>query len=662
MSSAQEISATTPASSSQNSYINQYLINVMKRNAPILIFEPEEKYFTDNVDAYLQVVDLCNLRDKSVIAKPPLTQANLPSGDPSRETFLAIPSGNEGIESGNPATTKVYVHALGWTHNGRSGYDFQYFFFYPYNGTGFLIIKLGALATGDIGIPGGNHEGDWESIIVRTDTEGNVIGIYCNQHSGGTWYLPDQLEWSSDRHPHIYVARYGHPCYASVGHFPTPKGDLTVSVGGLEFGVQLDNVTGKGRMLPTAPIAELVAASFVPGTDITPPWWLDYLGRYGLVTYNEQDLKRITGTLEDVLHKVAVPEPIAGEAAAQIANWLVDKLEEITPDGPEPPKTKGWWDTVQSDGPWRTLDYHWIGNTAISSLESHIDPRSDFGPSLAVSGETVHMVYKGYKTNALYAATYDGLQWLGNTPIKIAGGDPESNRTPGLAWFKDKLYMAYKRADSNALYIAWYDGTAWHGNEVIRVPGGLDPMSDDGPALAAFNGQLYMVHKAQGPFSNELYLSWYDGVRWHGNRPITIPQGNSPLSPGRPALVKYDDLLFMVFRAADASKSLYAAWFDGLQWHGNTTIQTPTGIPVSTHEPWAAVAGGELMVMFKSQSSDELWWVAYDQAFGWWGNSRITPISPQSDQSGAAVAYGHGLLTVYKAHNGTDFYQSMLMP
>ena len=212
--------------------VTQWIIQTMRRNAPILIFNPDEEYYTYNVLDYLAAVDLCDAADGHVIATPPLTPANLPSGQASQQTYLSIPGNSDSLKRGDLSKTKIYVHALGWTRNGRSGYDFQYFFFYPYNGTGSLIIRLGGLDSGDIGIPAGAHQGDWESIIVRTDIEGNVIGIYCNQHSDGTWYLPGEIQWSTDLHPHIYVARSGHPSYVNAGHFPTPNGDFTISVAG----------------------------------------------------------------------------------------------------------------------------------------------------------------------------------------------------------------------------------------------------------------------------------------------------------------------------------------------------------------------------------------------------------------------------------------------
>ncbi|HET8638439.1 MAG TPA: Vps62-related protein [Acidobacteriaceae bacterium] len=648
-------------SSGPTGYVTQWLIETMRRNAPILIFHPGEQYYTYNVEDYLAAVDLRDAKSGRIIATPPLTSSNLPSGQASSQTYLSIPNSAEHLKRGDLSKTKIYVHALGWTHNGRSGFDFQYFFFYPYNGTGALIIRLAGLDSGDIGIPAGAHQGDWESIIVRTDTEGNVIGIYCNQHSDGTWYLPGDVQWS-DGHPHIYVARSGHPSYVGIGHFPTPKGDFTISIAGYDFGVQLDNVTANGERLATAEIAELVATSFIPNASVTPPWWLDYLGRYGRVVFTKQDIENVEDTLTKVFGTVIPVKAAARSIAEAVAEKVIGILQDISPDGPEPPKAKGWWDTTTPNGPWWSSTYRWSGDVRISSLPGHLSPRSNYGPSLAVYGKSLYMVYKGEHSDTLYSAWFDGTAWSGNQPITISSGNPESNYTPGLAAYRKLLYMVYKGAHSNTLYSAWFDDTGWHGNRPITMANG-NPESNYSPALAEYNGLLYMIYK--GAHSNTLYSAWFDGVAWHGNKPISVSGSETPESNYTPALAVYGGRLYMIYKGAH-SNTLYFAWFDGQAWHGNTPIRTPMGTPESNREPWAAVADGHLMVIYKGKGSTNLYWTAYDANGNWWGNSRIGQVSsirPRSGQTGGAAAFNGGLVTVYKADNATDdFFQAQFLP
>jgi hypothetical protein len=171
--------AAEAAAAADNNPVNRALRQLVTRHAPTMVFAPGEQYFSDNVPAYLDVVELRDARNGRLIAGPPLTSDNLPSGPASANTYLHIPDRNDQIKSGNLNRTEIYVHALGWTHNNRRGIDLQYFFFYPYNGNGSLLLRFATLLNEDVEIPAGYHQGDWESIIVRTDENGDLVGIYA---------------------------------------------------------------------------------------------------------------------------------------------------------------------------------------------------------------------------------------------------------------------------------------------------------------------------------------------------------------------------------------------------------------------------------------------------------------------------------------------------
>src|SRR5262249_26175502 len=91
--------------------VNEALKQLMMRHAPTMVFAPDEQYFSDRVPAYLDVVELRDARDGRLIAGPPLTPGNLPSGQPSANTYLHIPSSSEKIKFGNFDRTEIYVHA-----------------------------------------------------------------------------------------------------------------------------------------------------------------------------------------------------------------------------------------------------------------------------------------------------------------------------------------------------------------------------------------------------------------------------------------------------------------------------------------------------------------------------------------------------------------------
>jgi hypothetical protein len=630
-----------------------WILYTMRRNAPILSFHPDEKYLTYNVPDYLQNVQLYGSRG-TLLAQPPLTPQNLPMGSASAGTYLNIPADRQWIEAGDLQKTKIYAHALKWSHDVFSGVDFQYFFFYPYNGKGFISIRFPGIPENDIEIPAGAHQGDWESIIVRTDTDGNVIGIYCNQHGSGQWYLPGQLQWQGG-HPIIYVARSGHPSFDSVGHFPTHGGDFTFKFFGLTVGVQLDNVTGRGRQLPTADLAELVATSYFDGTQVREPWWLNYLGRFGQVVFADKDKEETSAILAGVLG-VAMPSPIARRFADAITAQIFSILGDIEPDGPEAPKAKGWWNTIRDDGPWANVSRSWSGNQKISSLPGHIDPRSRDNLALAPFGDALCLAFRGESSNQLYEAWYDGSSWRGNTPIRTASGSlPLSTHGPALATYGGRLHMAFKAENSNVLYLAWFDGTRWQGNTPINTDHGIAE-STSAPALATYEGQLYLAFKGAG--SNGIYLCRYDGGPWRGNTLLQTDHG-VPASTGSPALAVYNGALYMTFKG-ETSDELYMARFNGGQWRGNTPITTDHGAALSPITPWMAPLADELMMLFKGSDSDYIY-LAGLLGTAWVGNerlSRTTPISPLTNVPGAIALLGDELVMVFKGADSNRLYQA----
>jgi hypothetical protein len=634
-----------------------WILSTMRQNAPILSFHPDENYLTYNVPDYLQNVQLYDSQGK-LLAQPPLTPQRLPIGPASEATYLAIPADRHNIEAGDLKKTQIYCHALYWTHGEFSGADFQYFFFYPYNGKGFINIRFPGISQNDIEIPAGAHQGDWESIIVRTDSRGSVLGIYCNQHGSGQWYLPGQIQWRGE-HPVIYVARSGHPSFNAIGHFPTHGGDFTVSIAGYTIGVQLDNVTGAGAQLSTSEVVELVSTSYFDGVHVEEPWWLHYLGRFGLVVFNERDKQETTSIISRVLSHV-MPHTVAKYLADLITNKIYSILGEIEPDGPEPPRAKGWWNEIRQDGPWTNISRRWSGNQKISSLPGHINPLTRDNIGLAAFGSKLCMAFRAESSNVLYQAWYDGTSWTGNKPITVVDNPNSgtlSTRGPALARYDDRLYAAFKASDSNRLFFTWYDGTSWKGNIPVRTDHGFAE-STAPPALCSYQGQLFMAFKAADP-SNHLYLCRFDGTSWTGNQVIQTDHG-MPSSSDSPTLALYNGALIMTFKANDASNELYAARYDGANWTGNQPIQTDHGTAVSPLSPWMVSLDGELMMLFKGNDSDYIYLAALLSS-GWHGNerlSRTTPISPMTNASGAIAALGKRRIMVFKAADSTQIYQA----
>lgn len=635
------------------------LTRIMRRNAPILHFSSEEEYFTYNVPDYLEVVDLHDSANHHLVAKAPLTPKDLPSDEASSKTYLSIPDDRRGIEKGDRAKTEIYVHVVGWEADGKTGFDFQYFFFYAYNGPGTLGVELIGVGSVEIGIPAGAHQGDWESIIVRTDADGRVIAVYCNQHGSGAWYLPQEMTWSDDGHPHIYVGKFGHPSYVRVGRFYNASYYLPE----LDVAFHLVNRTSDGPRLTTTGIVNLVATTNVPGAQVASPWWLGYRGRYGLVVFTAQGKQRFEDALAaEIAHVIPVPA-IAREIAAAITGKLYSALEEILPDGPEAPIAKGWWGKPIPDGPWQRESYWWSGDARIASLPGGIDPKSSFGPSMAALGGDVHMVYRGASSDTLYSAWRSPDGWHGNTPIEIAGQTLKSDSTPGLARYRDAICMIYKGHASTTLYGAWLENGIWRGNDPLVTSAG-NPESSGSPALAEFHGSLYAVYK--GRKSDTVYCARFDGRSWHGNAPVADATTREPVrSKNTVALAVYDGLLHLVYVEA-GSGELCLARFDGESWELDGPVRVDGRKLTSANAPAAAVVDGSLRIFFLVRSlllsESDIFWVAYDAASrAWRGNESIgqgASIRPRTDHQVGVAAVADGLVMVYKGASSSDFYQA----
>ncbi|KAJ6108490.1 hypothetical protein N7523_009813 [Penicillium sp. IBT 18751x] len=91
--------------------------------------------------------------------------------------------------------------------------DVFYFYFYSYNYGGKVL---------DINFD--DHVGDWEHVMIRFVDE-VPYAIYCSEHSAGSAYYWDVVDFSGDR-PITYIAYGGHANYVTAG-----TQDYTIALG-----------------------------------------------------------------------------------------------------------------------------------------------------------------------------------------------------------------------------------------------------------------------------------------------------------------------------------------------------------------------------------------------------------------------------------------------
>ena len=130
-----------------------------------------------------------------------------------------------------------------------------------------------------------------------------------------------------------------------------------------------------------------------------------------------------------------------------------------------------------------------------------------------------------------------------------------SSEPPALASFNGNLYMAYVGSVSSNLYICYYDGTSWQGQ--TKITSQNDAKSGSSPALAAFNGQLYLAFRGSVASTSLYICSSSDGVNWGSQTNITDQNGAQTSSP--PALAAFNGSLYLAYRGWGTSNSLYVS-------------------------------------------------------------------------------------------------------
>ena len=303
----------------------------------------------------------------------------------------------------------------------------------------------------------------------------------------------------------------------------------------------------------------------------------------------------------------------------------------------------------------------------------------------------LHMFCKGESSNLLYKSSFDGTSWTGNRPLEHTGIDsnfapcllngrlifkaPHSNdlyfaeesnglfdtaarlivvddhrnhsdhAVSGALYTKLRYYIGFKSSNDGALCAIWMDQFGqyhWDGGSEINLnvynTAHLQPKSDQGPAVATYQGKLFFVYKGDG--SDALYSMWFDGTAWFGDQKIanqgSIGNRISPESNVTPAIVVYNSLLYLICKGTH-SDHLYTSYFDGTNWHGNTRISDQRGgiSPQSDRTPAAAVFNGMLYIVYKGAGSNDLYTSWFDGST-WHGDRRISSMGPISPKTNVA--------------------------
>jgi hypothetical protein len=258
---------------------------------------------------------------------------------------------------------------------------------------------------------------------------------------------------------------------------------------------------------------------------------------------------------------------------------------------------------------------NWTTNQQIKISSNNV-PLSSYRPALTVLNGIVHMVYVGQGGSNLWWSWFDGKNWAGNLQLPYTAGDPQ----PALAAFNGKLHLVWhnfvpavtQTVDNQVIVIQpahnYIQHATFTAGEPLQVSSWQQqPLLGDGaqlPALAAFNGSLYLV-LSQANGSGLLKAKW-DGQNWPGWSNFTIT-GSSPASAGGAAMAVFNNALYIVYPGSGGANLWYASIDTSDVDAGNIQIKTGSTTPETSAPVGVATFNGDLCLAYKGQSSNNFW-------------------------------------------------------
>lgn len=238
---------------------------LVKDNAPIVYFHPDEPYLPSSVDWFLERSDLYKRTgstyqekgQKIGAAVQNLSQATLPQADndglvdisQSSDDLIArkyyFQMRDESNWPGNLNSAKLYANVTDLD----GGIGINYWIFYPYNGAGRVKVTAPNLNYSSDNIvmgKNGTHQGDWERVTVVLDKSSKALKhVYFEAHGDVYKSMPNQIERQNGQLV-AYASLNGHGFYAKTGLNGTSAVQILERAVGTKLGVQLLNVCEKG--------------------------------------------------------------------------------------------------------------------------------------------------------------------------------------------------------------------------------------------------------------------------------------------------------------------------------------------------------------------------------------------------------------------------------
>jgi hypothetical protein len=194
-----------------------------------------------------------------------------------------------------------------------------------------------------------------------------------------------------------------------------------------------------------------------------------------------------------------------------------------------------------------------------------------------------------------------GINYGGKSQVVVSGPDTvASDANPALAVFNGNLYLAYNDAYGNSNFVVSSDGYNW-GSQVYGCNPGGNYFYDASPTLAVFGSYLYVGLRDHDTQAMVI-------CRIASNNSVTVTEYPSITLNFNPGLGVFNGSLYAAIESNANSHTIYFYTSpDGSNW----TLQTGASQDQSSTAPTLAVHNGILYMGFRSNDSRDLFFYKY---------------------------------------------------
>ena len=281
------------------------VIAAVEAFSPTVYFHPDEEFFTDSVDNYLETVYLHGGKvsndtdydtfdiEHDVFLFRDWNTYGLENGMdelrdrlvhqfqvPEEEVTFWLATSQYTNLAGSLADTRVYVKVT--TDEAGNKLKIQYWYFYPYNGPG----RFEACASSNDCFRHqlsevGRHEGDWENVNVALYLDSGLIDKITLSGHGVDKELTRYLHFEDGTHPIVYSAKYSHAFYHSPGyHEYSRERSLDYGIGTASLDLYDRTGVGQVKRVENPGDYQIVRTNLALPV-ATSPEWTNYNYRWG---------------------------------------------------------------------------------------------------------------------------------------------------------------------------------------------------------------------------------------------------------------------------------------------------------------------------------------------------------------------------------------------